>query len=217
MTGEAWRAFDYAIRVQTAGLAPGTTLKDTAPQGTRFVRIVRPPNQGSCSLENVGKQLTCKLGNLIAGQSVDIAVRVELSVAQTSTTTIENTAVATCHPNPAVKCTSKGTATTRLLAPFLPPAGCNRILVDRLVLNANSSPQPLVVRVGQNGKPVAGATVVLTGPGIRTNGNTGSTGLLRTTVTPHTAGVLTVGLRGSKACSIRHIGIASAATPSVTG
>ena len=48
-------SFDYAIRVRTAGLAPGTTLKDTAPQGTRFVRIVRPPNQGSCSLEQRGQ------------------------------------------------------------------------------------------------------------------------------------------------------------------
>ena len=75
----------------------------------------------------------------------------------------------------------------------------------------------LTVRVGQGGKPVAGATVVITGPGIRRSGNTGSTGLFRTSVTPHSAGVLTVDLRGAEACRVRRIGLVAATTPPVTG
>jgi hypothetical protein len=90
---------------------------------------------------------------------------------------------------------------------LLPPSGCKTILASERVLSANGTPQRLVIRVGQNGKPIPGATVVLTGPGINAGGNTGSTGLFRTAVSPRTPGVLTVDLRGSRACKVRRIGI----------
>ena len=140
-------SFDYTIAVSAAGPAPRTTLTDTAPQGTRFIRIVRQPSQGSCALAHRGRQLTCDLGDLVAGQSVDMAVRIAVSAALAKTTTIENTAVATCKPTPGVTCTSKDTAKTRLLAPFLPPAGCNTIRANKLVLSATGAPQSVVVSV----------------------------------------------------------------------
>ena len=50
---------------------------------------------------------------------------------------------------------------------------------------------------------VAGATVVVVGSAVRTTANTGSTGVARIAVSPARPGVLLVGLRGERACSIQ--------------
>ncbi len=82
----------------------------------------------------------------------------------------------------------------------------------------NGQPQTLVAKVRSGGRPVAGATVVVAGPAVRANANTGSTGVARITVTPTLPGVLTVSLRGEKACSVQRVGIVAGSTlPSLTG
>jgi uncharacterized repeat protein (TIGR01451 family) len=114
-------AFAYDIRVSNAGPdpAPNTTLTDPAPSGARFVRITHQPSQNSCSITGNGSQLRCNLGTLIANQSVDVQVDVEVRSSGGQTT---NVATASCSPQPSTPCTAKASATTRLEAPFTPPS-----------------------------------------------------------------------------------------------
>jgi von Willebrand factor type A domain len=208
--------FAYDIRVRsTNGTSTDTTLVDPAPKGARFTRVTRRPNPGSCSIVSAGKALSCRFGDLVAGQSVGIGV--QLTVRATGGSTVTNTATASCQPAVPAPCTAKASAKTRLLAPFLPPARCTTILANPQSLVADGLPQGLKITLRKGSTAAAGVTVVLTGPGIHRTGNTGSTGVFRTTLKPQTAGRLRIGLRGAKPCSAGVVGIVAAGTPPLTG
>ena len=94
----------------------------------------------------------------------------------------------------------------------------NRLGQLQVIAVVSGQPQTLVVRVRGGGSPVAGATVVVVGPGVRATANTGSTGVARIAVTATLPGVLTVGLRGERACSVQRVGVvAGSVLPSLTG
>ena len=208
-------SFVYEIRGSSTGPAPNATLTDIAPRGMTFTRIIDQPGPGVCSIGRAGKLLTCS-GSLVAGQSYGLKVLV--SVTAGAGTTITNTAFAACKPVPAAPCAAKASATTRLIGLFLPPSGCATVSVSPSSLLVNGQPQTLVARVRMAGRAVAGATVVVVGPAVRATANTGSTGVARITVTPRLPGVLTVSLRGEKACSVQRVGIVAGSTlPSLTG
>ncbi len=209
-------SFAYDIRVaSTSGTATDTTLTDVAPKGSRFTRITRRPNPGSCSIVEGGTRLTCRFGDLVGGQSVGIGV--ELTVRATGGTTVTNTASASCQAAVAPPCKASASAKTRLLAPFLPPARCTTILANPQSLTADGTSQGLRITLRRGSTPAAGVTVVLTGPGISRSGNTGSTGAFHTTLRPRTPGKLRIGLRGAKPCSAGVVGIIAAGTPPLTG
>jgi hypothetical protein len=213
-------ALSYDIRVRNLGPdpAPGTTLRDPAPAGATFVRVLHQPSQDSCAIGAAGKLLTCNLGTLVAAQSVE--VRVLVGIRASAPRTSRNVAVASCTPEPApaAPCRDTGFAVTRLLVPFKPPpAACQRISVTPAELVGDGSAQAVTVSVRARLKPVAGATVVLAGPGIFRTLRTGSNGTASTTVTPTKTGLLLVGLRGGNACRTQRVGIVGAATPPVTG
>ena len=209
-------SFEYDIRVaSTSGTATDTTLTDNAPKGSRFTRITRRPNPGTCSIVNGGARLTCRFGDLVSGQSVGVGV--ELSVRATGGATVTNTASATCHAAVAPPCKAAASAKTRLLAPFLPPSRCTTILASPQSLTADGTSQALKITLRRGSTPAAGVTVVLTGPGIHQSGNTGSTGVFRTALKPRTPGRLQIGLRGAKPCSAGVVGVVAARTPPLTG
>jgi hypothetical protein len=208
--------FEYDIRVaSTNGTATDTTLTDTAPKGSRFTRITRRPNPGTCSIVNGGTRLTCRLGDLVGGQSVGLGV--ELTVRATGGTTVTNTASASCQAAVAPTCKAADSAKTRLLAPFLPPARCTTIIANPQSLTADGTSQGLKITLRRGSTPAAGVTVVLTGPGIRQSGNTGSTGVFRTGLKPRTPGMLQIGLRRATPCTAGVVGIVAARTPPFTG
>ena len=215
LDAEGRGSFVYEIRGSSTGPAPNATLRDVAPRGVTFTRIIDQPAPGVCSISRAGKLLTCS-GSLVAGQSYGIKVRA--SVTADAGTTITNTAVAACTPVPAAPCAARASATTRLIGLFLPPSACATVSVSPSSLFVTGQPQTLVARVRGGGSPVAGATVVVVGPAVRATANTGSTGVARITVTPTLPGVLTVGLRGERACSVQRVGIvAGSVLPSLTG
>jgi hypothetical protein len=213
-------ALSYDIRVRNIGPdpAPGTTLRDPAPAGATFVRILHQPSQDSCSIGEAGKLLTCSLGTLVAAQSVE--VRVLVGIRSSAPRTSRNVAVASCTPEPApaAPCRDTAFAVTRLLVPFKPPpVVCQRVSVTPAQLVGDGSAQAVTVRVHARLKPVSGATVVLAGPGIFQTVRTGSNGTASTTVIPTKSGLLLVGLRGGNACRTQRIGIVGAAAPPFTG
>jgi uncharacterized repeat protein (TIGR01451 family) len=114
-------AFAYDIRVRNDGpdTAPKVSLQDQAPAGVRFVKVTHQPSQTSCTIGGGGATLTCDLGDLIPAQSVDVQVDVAVKAAPGSVT---NKATASCKPEPTAPCQADDSATTRLLAPFRPPA-----------------------------------------------------------------------------------------------
>ena len=215
LDAEGRASFVYEIRGSSTTPAPRATLTDIAPRGVTFTRIIDHPGPGVCSIGRAGKLLTCT-GSLVAGQSYGIKVLV--SVTASAGTTITNTAVATCKPESGAPCSAKASAKTRLIGLFLPPSGCATISVSPSSLLVSGQPQTLVARVRSGGRPVAGATVVVAGPSVRASANTGSTGVARIAVKPTVPGVLTVSLRGEKACSVQRVGIvAGSVLPSLTG
>ena len=208
-------SFVYEIRGSSTGPAPSATLRDVAPRGVTFTRIIDQPAPGVCSISRAGKLLTCS-GSLVAGQSYGI--KVLASVTASAGTTITNTAFAACRPVPAALCVASDSATTRLIGLFLPPSTCATVSVSPKSLLVSGQPQTLVVRVRGGGRAVAGATVVVVGASVRGTANTGSTGVARITVTPVQPGVLAVGLRGERACSVQRVGVvAGSVLPSLTG
>ena len=208
-------SFVYEIRGSSTGPAPNATLRDVAPRGVRFTQIIDQPAPGVCSIRRAGKLLTCS-GSLVAGQSYGIKVRA--SVTASAGTTVTNTAFARCTPVPAAPCAARASATTRLIGLFLPPSVCSTVSVSPSSLFVTGQPQTLVVRVRGGGSAVAGATVVVVGPAVRATANTGSTGVARITVTPTVPGVLTVSLRGERACSVQRVGVvAGSVLPPLTG
>jgi uncharacterized repeat protein (TIGR01451 family) len=215
LTALGTATFEYDIRITATGPATNSSLVDQAPRGSRFVAIVHKPNPGSCAIANAGRALLCHFGDLVNGQSVAVGVRIAL-IAHAGTT-IVNTVTAACKPAVPAPCQAKASAKTKLLAPFLPPAKCTTVSVSPQTLTADGTRQPVTVRLRVGKKPAAGVTVVLVGPGIRRSGNTGSTGVFRTTVSPQTPGILVVGLRGAKACSAGRVGLVAPATPPLTG
>ena len=215
LDAEGRGSFVYEIRGSSTGPAPNATLRDVAPRGVRFTQIIDQPAPGVCSISRAGKLLTCS-GSLVAGQSYGVKVRA--TVTASGGTTITNTAFAACIPVPAAPCAARASATTRLIGLFLPPSVCATVSVSPSSLLVSGQPQTLVVRVRGGGSAVAGATVVVVGPAVRATANTGSTGVARITVTPTLSGVLTVGLRGERACSVQRVGIVAGSTlPSLTG
>ena len=208
----------YDMRVRNDGPIPATQtiLRDPAPPGTRFIRIVKQPSQGSCSLENAGALLTCDLGTLVEAQSVNVKVEARVA-ARATAPTVKNTATASCTTDPAAPCSEDRSATTRLLEPFTPPSAGKCVISTRpKALTASGKSQPLTVKAARGHAAVTGATVVISGPGIRDTGRTGPNGTVSTTLAPRTPGVLSVDVR-AEGCGTKRIGIIAATSPSLTG
>jgi hypothetical protein len=238
--GQAAFAYDIRVRNVGPGPAPKTTLQDRAPSGARFVRITHQPSQVTCSIGSGGAVLSCRLGDLVPAQSVDVQVDVVVKGSGGATTT--NVASASCQPEPTGPCSAQASATTRLIAPFKPPAAkppaakppaakppaakppsskpvvtCATISITPSALTADGKPHDITVNVRSGGAGVAGAAVLFKGPGVLRVVRVGSDGSSVVTLTPRRAGILTVGLRGVRVCQVQKVGIAQVATPPVTG
>ena len=119
--GLAPLAYDIRVGNDGTSTAPRTTLRDPAPAGVTFLRVVHAPSQGSCAITGSGKLLTCSFGDVVPGQS--IAVRIAAGVATTRhPITTTNVASAACTPTPASTCAASARASTRIVPPLTAPA-----------------------------------------------------------------------------------------------
>jgi hypothetical protein len=197
--GSGLSSWTTDIRVANRGPdpAPGTTLDDPAPASMRFLRIAEPPSQGTCVIRNQGRNLHCDLGTLGGQQTV--GVRVLVGVRGNAGDRITNSAAAACTATgPTAQCAAVAGATTRLIAGT--PAACAAVSVRPSTLIVDGSSHTVTVQVRQAGRPIGDATVLLTGPGIRSAVRTGADGRATATLTPTRAGVLRAQLATALAC-----------------
>jgi hypothetical protein len=98
-----------------------------------------------------------------------------------------------------------------------PPAVCGSLTVSPRQLTANGKRQIVTARVRlDNNRPMAGARVRVTAPGITKLGRTNARGIARITVRPSKPGIARVVVLGAPQCVARS-GIIGVFTPPVTG
>ena len=85
------------------------------------------------------------------------------------------------------------------------------------VLQGNGKSQKINVKVTKGKKPVAGAVVKITGPGIAKTVKTGKNGKVTVTFKPSKPGIIKVAIQGAKACNTQRIGVVGVYEPPVTG
>lgn len=95
-------------------------------------------------------------------------------------------------------------------------APCARLTISRKTLPAGAA-TTLRLAAQAGGKRVAGASVVLEGPGVRRVVALGATGRTEVTVTAPRVGVLTATLRETKQCGASRVGVVGEVEPTVTG
>ena len=209
--GAGVSAFVNDIRVSNDGPdpAPNVTLDDPGPGSSRFLRILQQPSQGSCAIRDQGRNLHCEFGTLPAHNLVGVVVLV--GVRGSAGTTVRNTATAACSATGPTECVAVAGATTRLLAGA--PATCAAVTVSPSALVFDGGQHALRIGVRRAGAAVAGARLLLLGPGVVRTVRTGASGQVTTTVRPSRSGVLRVRLLGEPRCPSQQVPIA----PGVTG
>ena len=75
----------------------------------------------------------------------------------------------------------------------------------------------VTIKLTAAGKPVAGATVRLVGPGVNKVAKTGKNGVVTVSVKTSKAGIVTVTVVGKKSCSSTRLGVVGTFEPPVTG
>ena len=105
----AGTGFSYTVTVSNAGPSDATLVQlvDTLPAEVTFVSAV--PDQGSCS--ELAGTVTCDLGTIADGSSVDVVIAVTVPAGQAATTVTNDASVstATTDPNAANDSTSEDT------------------------------------------------------------------------------------------------------------
>jgi uncharacterized repeat protein (TIGR01451 family) len=195
--------------------ATGVTAADPLPAGTSFVSV--STTQGTCA-NNAGL-IQCSIGTLAKGASATIT----LVVTATQTGTITNTVTVVGKEPESNTANNTATATTLVPAPLVPPKPkpkppvvCYTFTVSSKTLTVGKK-GTLVVTVRNRGKAVRGATVVVSGQGIKKTAKTGKDGKARITITPKKAGIITIRVPQTIVCGARRVGVVGAFEPPVTG
>ena len=191
--------------------ATGVKVADPLPAGMTFVSVTS--SQGTCT---GGAVVSCNLGSLAKGASVTITI---VTTASTKGS-ISNTA--TVVGNEAETNTANNTATASVVVQgaFTPKppvryctavrVGAKTLLVDRKVT--------LTLRVSYVGElgfelriRIKGATLAVT------TAPSNARGMVKVTVQPKRAGIVTFTPVSSKSCSNPRVGVTGVFTPPVTG
>ena len=220
----------YTIRVSNAGPAVATNvlLADPAPTGITLVGAT--PAKGSCQLP--GALVSCQLGSIAAGASVDVKVTAR---AERTGTVVNRVTVSTETPE-SNGSNNTAEAQTLVVGKATPPAKpkskpkpktkpktssatelCKTVGVSTKMVRANGQAQLISVKVTEAGKPKSGVHVLVRGAGIRKTARSGNGGVARITVTPAKGGIVTVSVQNAKRCNTKRIGVVGAFEPPVTG
>ncbi len=185
--GTATISYSVLVRNNGPNQANGVTLADAAPSGVVFGVITKQPDFGSCSIAPA--LLSCNLGTMGYGVQTLITWTATVDV----TGSIVNSATAAgsggAETNPG---NNTDTATTLVVAPAVTPtpkpkppvlkpptkpaavAICKTLTVKQKLLQATGAKQRIratvTEKVGKRSKPIAGARILVIGPGLRLSG-----------------------------------------------
>jgi uncharacterized repeat protein (TIGR01451 family) len=192
--------------------ATGVTVADPVPAGTTFVSVAT--TQGTCT---GGAAVSCQLGSMAAGSSVTITLVTLASTKGTLTNT------ATTVGNETETNTANNTATASVVVngafvPTPPVRYCTAINVAPKRTLFVGRKTTLTLKVTQNGKAVAGIRIRIKGASLSlTTSRSNAKGLVKVTVKPKRAGILSFAPVSSKGCANPRLGVTGVFTPPVTG
>ena len=226
----------YGITVQNngPGAANNVVFTDAAPVGVTFTGVTAGKG---CAI--AGNAVTCNLGGLATGNSVQFSISATVNAAGSYTNTGTAVDKATTDGGDTNLNNNSSSATTTVTAPapgvFTPPVVkskakvlviCNTLAATPKVLRANGKKQVVVIHVTKRlGRttasakkvPAAGIHVLLTGSGVHVIVTTNKNGVAFARITPSKAGVIRVNIKGKKACNSVRLGAARIFEPTVTG
>jgi uncharacterized repeat protein (TIGR01451 family) len=192
--------------------ATGVTVADPVPAGTTFVSVAT--SQGTCT---GGAAVSCQLGSMPVGTSVTITLVTTANTVGTLTNT------ATTVGNEQETNTANNTATASVVVngafvPKPPVRYCTAVSVAPKRTLFVGRKTTLTLKVTQNGKAVKGIRIRIKGPSLSlTTSRSNAKGLVRVTVKPKRAGILSFTPVSSKGCANPRLGVTGVFTPPVTG
>ena len=167
--GTAPITYNIAAKNNGPDAAQNVHVSDAAPADVTFVSATT--GKGTCT--TTAQAVDCTISSLAVGESVPITINATVSATGTKTNVvvISNTTPPDTNPN-----NNTASASTVVTAPVTPPTPkpqpeiCELLTVTPKVLKANGKAQKIIVKVTKGKKPVAGAKVKITGPGINEDG-----------------------------------------------
>ena len=214
--GTAPITYNIAAKNNGPDAAQNVHVSDAAPADVTFVSATT--GKGTCT--TTAQALDCTISSLAVGESVPITINATVSATGTKTNVvvISNTTPPDTNPN-----NNTASASTVVTAPVTPPTPkpqpeiCELLTATPKVLKANGKAQKINVKVTKGKKPVAGAKVKITGPGINKTVTTGKNGKVTVTVKPGKPGIIRLAIQGAKTCNTQRIGVVGVYEPPVTG
>jgi len=191
--------------------ATGVTVADPVPAGTTFVSVAS--SAGTCT--GTGGVVNCQLGSLAVGSSVTIT----LVTTASATGTLTNTATTVAKEQETNTANNTATASVVVNGPFVPPVRyCTALSVSPKKTLFVGSKTTLTLKVTQNGKAVKGIRIKIKGAALAiTTTPSNAKGLVKVTLKPKKAGIVTFAPVSSTGCANPRIGVAGVFTPPVTG
>ena len=213
--GTAPITYNLVVKNNGPDAAANVKVSDAAPANVSFVSATT--SAGSCT--TTAQALDCTITSLAPGASIAITVNATVN----ATGTKVNVVIVTTTTPETNTGNNTAQASTVVTAPVTPPTPkpqpeiCELLTVTPKVLKANGKAQKINVKVTKGKKPVAGAKVKITGPGINKTVKTGKNGKVTVTVKPGKPGIIRVAIQGANTCNTQRIGVVGVYEPPVTG
>jgi uncharacterized repeat protein (TIGR01451 family) len=189
--------------------ATGVKVADPVPAGTTYVSS--SATQGTCT---GGVVLSCDLGNIAKGASVTVT----LVTTTTATGTITNTTTVVGNEHDSNTTNNTATATVTVQGAFVPPViYCTAVAVTPKSLVAGRT-NKLTLKVAQHGRSAIGVRIRIKGASVNVvTKPSNSKGIVKQTIKPTKAGIVTFSPVSVKSCKNVRVGILGVFTPPVTG
>ena len=182
--------------------------------------------KGSCSL--TASLITCSLGDLAAGQSVQITITARATAVGTHRNVATVTGGGGRETNPA---DNVDDAVTIVPAPFVPPTAkpkpkpkppapvCLTLTVAPKMITADGRPDRVSVRVTAGKKRIKGVKVAIRGAGVKKTKRSNAKGMAILRINPRRAGLITITAleTNRKVCGPKRIGVVGVFLPPLTG
>jgi uncharacterized repeat protein (TIGR01451 family) len=190
--------------------ATGVKVADPLPVGMAFVSVTT--SQGTCT---GGAVVSCDLGNVAKGGSVTIT----LVTTATATGTIPNTATVVGNEAETNTANNNATASVVVRGVLAPPVRyCTAVSVSPKKTLFVGRKSTLTLKVTQNARTVKGIRIKVRGASLAiTTAPSDAKGLVKVTVKPTKAGIVTFAPVSGTGCANPRIGVAGVFTPPVTG
>ena len=149
-------------------------VSDAAPAGVTFVSATI--GKGTCT--TTPQAVDCTIPTLAVGESVPITINATVNATGTKTNVvvISNTPPPDTNPNNNTASASTLVTATVSRRGGRTPEICETLTVTPKALKGNGKSQKVTVKVTKGKKPVGGATLGITGPGIKKTVKTGKNG-----------------------------------------